>query len=534
MILRKPYAFLIKHFKFIHLILTVLMFFFFQRIRELVEFFNDYIDLKTFENITGVVKDNFNSSLLILPIIIIALIVVIMWLLITKEKPVKYYAISVGAYIVEIITVIIAYTMMITIQQGEPDPNIITIYRDFLDLISYVPIPLMIISLARGVGFNVKQFNFKKDMSELNISDEDNEEFELEVNVDTEDIKSKFNRKKRFIKYVYLENKTIIWSVGIISVLVIGIVTFFILNSGEKIFLEGDSFKAYGVEVSVDKSYKINTSPTGKTIKKDKFFILVSINLKNTLNEETKLPYNKIYIKLNDENKYSPTDDYLNHFNEFGFRFLSYNTLNANESRKLILVYEIDNKYLDSSYRLEYITKENETEDYEYAKVELKPIEYKKETLITTKKVGEELKLDESLLDGTSIIINEVEFNNRYTYKYKQTIGGVEKEFTKTIIPTNESTYKKTILKIKVDMIKNTKLNPKVYSSIFEKFGVIEYEVNGKMLTQKVDIIDLTPNNSEYTYLEVINAVGNSNKVSLIFKVRDKEYKYELINKEEN
>ena len=58
-------------------------------------------------------------------------------------------------------------------------------------------------------------------MSELNISDEDNEEFELEVNVDTEDIKSKFNRKKRFIKYVYLENKTIIWSVGIISVLVI-------------------------------------------------------------------------------------------------------------------------------------------------------------------------------------------------------------------------------------------------------------------------------------------------------------------------
>ena len=77
MILRKPYAFLIKHFKFIHLILTVLMFFFFQRIRELVEFFNDYIDLKTFENITGVVKDNFNSSLLILPISIIALIVVI-------------------------------------------------------------------------------------------------------------------------------------------------------------------------------------------------------------------------------------------------------------------------------------------------------------------------------------------------------------------------------------------------------------------------------------------------------------------------
>mgnify|MGYP003293122784 CR=1 FL=1 len=70
-------------------------------------------------------------------------------------------------------------------------------------------------------------------------------------------------------------------------------------------------------------------------------------------------------------------------------------------------------------------------------------------------KVFNYLKLDGSLLDGTSITITEVEFSNRYTYKYKQTIGGVEKEFTKTIIPTNESTYKKTILKVKVNLIKN-------------------------------------------------------------------------------
>ena len=38
MILRKPYAFLIRHFKLIHLILTVLMYLFFKKIRVLITF----------------------------------------------------------------------------------------------------------------------------------------------------------------------------------------------------------------------------------------------------------------------------------------------------------------------------------------------------------------------------------------------------------------------------------------------------------------------------------------------------------------
>ena len=91
MILRKPYAFLIKHFKLIHLLLTVLIFLLFQRLREVVEYLNYYIDLRTYENIPGLIREHYSIWYILLPIIIIGVIVIIMWLLITKEKPVKYY-----------------------------------------------------------------------------------------------------------------------------------------------------------------------------------------------------------------------------------------------------------------------------------------------------------------------------------------------------------------------------------------------------------------------------------------------------------
>ena len=535
MILRKPYAFLIKHFKLIHLILTVLIFLLFQRLREVVEYLNYYIDLRTYENIPGIIRDQYSIWYILLPIIIIGVIIIIMWLLITKEKPVKYYIISIVSYVIELIMMIVTYTMYVTIQQGEPDPNLVTIFRDLIDLLSYLPIPLLIVSLARGVGFNVKQFNFKKDMLELNISDEDNEEFEVEVSVDTEDIKAKINRQKRLIKYVYLENKSVFWTTGIISVIVLFLTGYFLITGGEKIYKEKEMFKSYGVEVSVNNSIKTEYAPNDKIIEKNKFYIIVTLDIKNTLNEETKLPYNKIYLKLPDDNKYSPIDDQKNYFNEFGTRYTSISKVASKEQKQIILVYEIDKKYIDSKYRLEYLINEKEEKgqiNFEYAKVALNPKTFDSRKLISTKKVGETLTFEDSLFAGTEILISEVDINEKYSYNYKQMIGNEEYEFTKTIRCSDETKYKKTIIRLKANIKKNEKLNSQMYKYLFEQYANIEYESNGKSIIQDVNIIDLTPNNSEYIYLEVKYVIKKSNKISLVFMLRDKEYKYELINKE--
>ena len=123
--------------------------------------------------------------------------------------------------------------------------------------------------------------------------------------------------------------------------------------------------------------------------------------------------------------------------------------------------------------------------------------------------------------------------NEKYSYNYKQIIGNEEYEFTKTIRCSDETKYKKTIIRLKATIKKNEKLNSQMYKYLFEQYANIEYESNGKSIIQDVNIIDLTPNNSEYIYLEVKYAIKESNKISLVFMLRDKEYKYELINKEE-
>ena len=89
-----------------------------------------------------------------------------------KEKPIKYYIITTIAYIVEIILIAVANIILSTIQQGTATFTTVQIFSDLLKVLQYTPIPFLVVALVRGVGFNIKQFNFKKDLIELNINDE--------------------------------------------------------------------------------------------------------------------------------------------------------------------------------------------------------------------------------------------------------------------------------------------------------------------------------------------------------------------------
>ena len=533
MVLRKPYAFLIKNFKLIHIILTVLMTMFFFRLKNINDFLVGYIDEGLYGRVSDVVGKYIGVWGYLLPILIIGVLSLIAYLLKMKEKPIKYYIITTIAYIVEIILIVVANIILSTIQQGTATFTTVQIFSDLLRVLQYTPIPFLVVALVRGVGFNIKQFNFKKDLIELNINEEDSEEFELEVEVDTEDIKAKFNRKLRFIKYVYLENKKVFITIAIAIVvgIVFGIVSF--INSLEKIYKEGHTFEAYGSTITVEKSYKTDKDTRGFLVKKNKFYIIVDLKVKNNYDQLLEIPYSNIYLRVNDEKKYSPIDNYVNEFSDFGFRFISTNKLKNLEERQVTLVYEIDSEYNKNDFRLEYliskVSKNSESASYQYVKVDLKPKEFGEVELIDTKKIGQELEFKKSLIDGTKIKIEEVEFKDKYSFNYTQVIGSEKKELFKTIVPKDTSKYRKTIMRLNANITENKNLNPLVYSSLFEKFATVEYELNGKTYIQKPAIVDLSMEENEYTYLEVVKDVSKATKVTLVFTIRDKEYKYILV-----
>lgn len=536
MVLRKPYAFLIKNFKLIHIILTILMFIFFLRMRGITNFLESYTATATYEQMSGVVSEYIGVLGMILPLLIIAINILILSLLRMKDKPVKFYWFSILAYVIEMIIMIVAYTVLNNIQQGTATVTFTEIFRDLIGAISYLTVPFIIISLGRGVGFNIKQFNFKKDLMELNIVDEDSEEFEVEVDVDTEDLKAKLNRKIRFIKYVYLENKPFFYILTVILVLGIIFGVYSYISKMEKIYDEGYSFSAYGANLKVENSYKTKYGCDGNLIRKDKFYVIVELNAKNLYQQDMSLPYDYIYLRVDEHKKYSPIDNYKDEFSDFGLRFISSDKMKSEEERQIVLVYEIDNEYFDNNFRLEYITStvnEEDSSSYKYIKINLKVKEFIDVEKVDEKKIGDTLEFKNSLIDGTRIKIEEVDFNKRYNYKYKELIGSEEKEFVKAIIPTDTTSYKKVVMRLKSEITKNPELNPRIYSSLFEKFVTIEYELDGKTIKQKPQVIDLTPSNSEYTYLEVVTDVSTANKVTLVFTIRDKEYKYIVVAKEQ-
>ena len=538
MVFRKPYAFLIKNFKLIHIILTILMGILFAKMRNIVDFFNEYINSGIFGRVPEVIKEYFGISGFLLPITIIVLLIIILYLLKLKEKPIKYYLFAILGFVYETIVMILTYVALNQIQFGNSNITFIRIIKDLIDASAYIIIPFTVVALVRAVGFNIKQFNFKKDLIELNISEEDSEEFEVEVDVDTDDIKSKINRKLRFIKYVYLENKPVFFTIaGGIVLALAGLIISIILGR-EKIYKENESFISNGVEITVVNSYKTKNAYNGDKIRKDKFYVIVELNLKNLLDQKNSLPYDYIYLHADNYISYSPINDNLDEFADLGIRYISSSALKAKETRNNVIVFEVDNKYFDNDLMLEYLTGAKVGEkvaDYTFAKIDLKPEDFSNVKLVKSYKMGETIDFKNSLIDGTKIKITGVEYKNRFQHEYQEKIGKEVKTYYKIITPLKTSMYKKTIMRLETEITENENLNSKIYKSFFAKFVTIKYEKNGKMISHKAKVYDLSQPNSNYSYIEVMEEVASAKNVTLVFTIRDKKYEYDLtIPKKEN
>src|SRR5699024_6072778 len=115
------------------------------------------------------------------------------------------------------------------------------IARAMSDVINIAFIAQIIASLmtfVRATGFDIKKFNFVKDLQELDIAVEDNEEFEVDVEVDTDRLKRDLKRRWRHMKYVYVENKLLINIIAAVAVVGLGVFIFFKSGMADKKYKE--------------------------------------------------------------------------------------------------------------------------------------------------------------------------------------------------------------------------------------------------------------------------------------------------------
>lgn len=355
MILRRPYAFLIKHFRLIHIIITALL---------------GYVLIKTrgiYKYIITVINDSVNRynaldyidySIYIFMIIAISLCFIVYWLLKFKDKPRRAYKFTIVGYILIGIFLFVLYSYMNGFSNNFIEQRIIRLYRDiFLIVIvfQYFSIAFMLI---RGLGFDIKKFNFSKDAQELNLNSSDSEEIEIDTQIDTSNALRILRKQGREFGYFFQEYKLYIIIVIIIVLLITGYKSYNYFNKKLKVYKENEIF---------GNIYKININNSYYNLSEENNnYIIIDLGISKLGNIERLNP-NNIVLMIG-KKEYLPNKNICYKFTSFGSCYKKQYITNNNEN--YILVYPVEETNIKKAY-IQY----NETYDNSYkVKLSLKKV----------------------------------------------------------------------------------------------------------------------------------------------------------------
>lgn len=530
MILKKPYAFFIKNFKLFHLIIFVLSSILLYRTSLIYSFIKEYIN--TNPNLIGKELTDvlFVNWVYILVVLITIINIVIIIIMIRKQKPLMYYILNISLYIGVIIVYILSHKVVGSLEVMLVETKTILAIRDITNIARLLQTVSIIFYLVRATGFDIKKFDFVRDLQSLDISEEDSEEYELAVEFEKNVFIRNYKRKLRNAKYYYKENKFII---NIILLFVFGISLLLIytsINKYNKVYKENDYFQTGSINIGITNSYIVENDYKNESIN-DKESIVV---LKMSLNSfaQQKVYANKLVLSINNKNYYH-TNEYSNLLVDLGTTYSEQNA--SKEFKNYILIYKIPKEEINAKMTFKYI------DNIEYKKgktivnsldVELKPI--KIDELDTKEKVynlKEEIDTT-SNISSYKIKINDYEIKPIYKTTYNACIKENEcYDFVEILSPLVERNNQKVILKINGSIEYKETLNSivDIYGFI-NTFGSIEYTYNGTKYIEKNDFNQLKFKKikDDNYYIEVDKNIIEASDIKLVFNIRNNKYTYIL------
>ena len=531
MILRKPYAFFIKHFKLIHLVLAVFAFYSIYKTKLLLDFFNEY-SLATI-NVAGqdLITPLLPTLFQIIPILIIIFSIVVLVVMAYKKKPYLFYIITIIIYVYVIIITQVSKGTLNTLYTTLIDVRTIRLIRDLITIAFATQIFSLVIILVRATGFDVKKFDFKSDLKELNVSEEDREEVEVQINFDPNKKLRNIRKKIRYLKYGYKENRLFFNSIFIVATISLVLVVILTVFNGDKIIKQNVYFYGNNFTVKLTDSYLVNTDYKGRVIDDDYYYLLLKLEIKNNTNRTFGLDIATTKILI-DNYTYTPTTKNSSRFFDFGKIYQNENI--GQEFENKILVYEIPKELINDEIIFSFVDKNTLDKDGNLASTKVL-IEYQDLTGISSREtvnLTEDLSLEDSILSDYKININSFEVANSYKLEYNFCISNEcyrSYEYLKSSITSN---YDKVLLKINGSLVKQNNID-NIYDlyDFIEYFGNLSYVIDGKRKVQNIQFKEVKSKkvNQENTYyIEVLKEVENASSVSLLFTIRNRNYEYVL------
>lgn len=519
MILRKPYAFLIKNFKKIHILLLIIMLYGIYKTNNLSGFFNNYVTHSSgfFESTLSDTYINFLFYLSFISIVIISLIVLI--LMKQKDKQIKLYSIICVAYIALTIILIVDSGYLRTIVLQQLTPRTSRMLRDINYIVLIPQIVLSILVFIRAIGFNIKQFNFSKDIEDLQIDVSDNEEFELTIGTDSGKLARLYRKNKRELRYFYLEHKAFI--IGILTIILLIAISYSYYNFVvlRKVYNMDEVVRINNISYKLNEVFLTNYDYRGELIKeKNSTFMIIPITFYNGNNDSRQIISRNMNVVIG-ENIYVPVSKKYTSFIDLGVKYEN-QKINSDEEKTYLFIYKILDVDLNKETILRYTDRIYFDNAFgpNYIKHKINPISIDEKSIFPKAELKKEVTYELSNIKQTRLTINEIDFKDKYSYKIGDLINYINDPLDNRIILKINYEYKPD---------KNIKNINKI-SDLLKTYGVIKYEKDKKQVVLKYrDVTPLKYLDSDL-YLSVPAEVENSNSIELIITVRNKVYIHKL------
>ena len=520
MILKKPYAFFIKMFKPLHLIMAILVGYLISLENAVMQFFTNYI--QTTESVVGknLTIDLYNNFIYIIPIVIIIFSLLMLGIMFRKEKPIKFYLLTTFSFIVIVIINVYVMNFLQVLEETIVSIKTVKLMHDIILLNIIIETLILIFLIIRGMGINFKKFDFDSEIAKFDISESDKEEFELEINVDLNEAKRKRKKRIRNLKYLYQENQFIINLVLGFSLCVISIMGYFVYKTFTNKNVEGQMYLARKFSFGVDSTIILNTDYSGKKITNNNL-IIVDARLKSTF-MNTSLYLNDFSLNI-EGTIFKPTKNYSNYLSDLGNLYEE--TILDTVDTNYLFVYEVPDKYMLSEMYFTY----NDIGKSIPILLEPKNLELKEITQL--KNISDEMSFSDTLGD-IKFKINEYEIRDRFLIEYNYCINEndclLSREYIKASIDKN---YDKHVLKLNVEYFDNSNLKISNFYNFLSKFGNIQYKINNKWYIQMngfEQIKSTRINKKNIEYIGINSNIMNATSIKLVFTIRGHKYEYIL------
>jgi len=534
MILKKPYAFLIKNFRLIHLILTVPLIYITYKTTAVSNFFREYVANNYSSTINGNFSNIFVNNLMYFSILIILLGTIAVYLLFKyKEKPRNNYIAIIIYYMILFVLLNVCHGILDVMEMHTIEASLARTYRDISLLLLIPQYYFCGFTILRSLGFNIKKLNFADDLKELEISEKDNEEFEFVVGVEGYKAKRKFRRFLREFSYYIKENTFIFIALVLIAIISIGTSIYIHKDDYEINYKQKEKFAYKNFTISIEDSILTNLSYNGQKISKDKHYLVLKMNLINNSTKNIKLDYTDFKILI--KNKFiSPTIDKGAYFIDYANPYEG-KRISPQKEESYVLVYEINEEQIADTYNLKIyngVTRKKKELKSKYFNILLTPVLVDETKEVRSVGLNEQLDFTSSNIGDTKVTIKNYEITTRYVYEYENCHYNNCQKFKSYISADQLSTSQsKTLLVLHYDLELSTNTKTKKHFDqqmlFFSDFISLRYKMGDK--TYKVNLKNVTPFSLKNTEVFEINKkIEKAKKIELLFTIRNKIYSVKL------